>query len=66
MPLTMHCPFWKRETEKKSICEGCTLRFASEEERQAYYLKYCANEAGWNNCTVARSLDISYELGIRT
>lgn len=65
MPLTIQCPFWKRETEKKSICEGCSLRFAGEEERQAYLKQYCAHEQGWRSCSVAMNLEQSYEKGIR-
>lgn len=65
MPLTIQCPYWKRETEKKSICEGCTLRFAGEKERKAYMGKYCANIHGWKTCSIAMNLEQSYEQGVR-
>lgn len=68
MAWAFQCPFWKgggRGKESSSICEGCRLEFAAVEEQSAYFSRYCANDTGWRDCTVARNLSISYERGLR-
>lgn len=68
MAWAFQCPFWRWSDKKRdgsSTCEGCRLEFAAVEERREYLARYCANDTGWRNCTVARNLSISYERGLR-
>ena len=61
MPKTFSCPFWSWESGLKLYCECCRLDFPDRETRGDYTDRYCANNPGWQGCTVARALCRQYE-----
>ena len=56
------CPYFKWDERMCVHCEnGTRVRFAHTKSRNRYYKLYCANNPGWNNCTVADALNKHYE-----
>ena len=61
MARTWFCPFWKWEDGLKVYCEGARMDFTDQDAREDYIGRYCANNPGWECCTVAKCLCRQYE-----
>lgn len=55
------CPFFKWDGKTDVNCEGGRISFPSEEAANEYMTAFCANNPGWENCTVAQKLCDYYE-----
>ena len=66
MPKIMYCPFFKTNMlEKKGACrlscEHGTLIFYSKQNVNDFLEKYCGEQSGWKDCSLAGSLMEYYE-----
>jgi len=55
------CPFFKWDGEKDVNCEGGRISFPSRDAANEYMNTFCADNPGWENCTVAKKLYEYYE-----
>lgn len=55
------CPFYTWSERLGVHCEGGRLRFPDKDAADEYANRYCAENSGWKNCTVARALLRYYE-----
>ena len=55
------CPFFKWDAAKDVNCEGGKISFPTSEAANAYMNAYCANNPGWETCSVAKALYEFYE-----
>ena len=55
------CPFWKWDGDMTVNCCGGRIVFPSRKAADEYMTAYCANNPGWENCTVAKKLYDFYE-----
>ena len=59
------CPYYKRETPQKIICEGATkdcsthVAFQDEKKRKEYKSRLC--EKDWEQCLYAQMLNRKWE-----
>ncbi len=54
--LSWACPFFKWDEKQAVHCEGGKLIHPDQRAGKAYAAAFCANTAGWRDCTVARGL----------
>lgn len=61
----IQCPFFVRSRELRITCERGQVKFCSREERRRFVSGYCACATGWEQCSLAKSLQESYDVGLR-
>lgn len=63
MPITWMCPYfsWEDVYGKKVYCDCARLKFETQDERNDYVKRYCANNPGWQRCTIAQNLTRKFE-----
>ena len=58
---TWQCPFFRRDERLCVHCEGGKVAFPNMEVRGYYINRYCANNPGWEQCSIASFLERFYE-----
>lgn len=59
--LTWSCPFYKSDDKCVIRCEAGRMKFFDFKAEIEYANKYCADPAGWQECTLARNCCRYYE-----
>ena len=61
MAIIIQCPFYKKNKEMKTYCEGGSVTHPDREARRAYLSEYCTDINCWHKCTIAAAMEKYYE-----
>lgn len=59
MPITVKCPFYICDRDKKISCEAGRQRWPDMQAKRVYLRDYCAGD--WQDCSLARAMQSYYE-----
>jgi len=61
MAMRYVCPYWDWEKKLNMHCQMAVMKFPDQKTREVYIRKYCTCVEGWENCSIAKTLNERYE-----
>jgi hypothetical protein len=55
------CPFFRHNSKNGFSCEAGEISFPDQKTARDHSFHYCANEAGWRLCSLAKTLQRYYD-----
>ena len=55
------CPYYRWDEKTRIHCDGGIIKIPHERDMIAYARRYCAAVPGWEDCTIAKAMNESYE-----